>query len=86
MRSHGERLSSQGSAEEAEGLEKPGPPQDSGAEHGAGCGGGGSSSNRGAASTVGAAEAEYAEPRRREALLRIRMVRAALEDRRCGGI
>jgi hypothetical protein len=78
MRSHGERLSSQGSAVETEGLEKAGPPQDSGAEHGAGCGGG-SRSSRGAASTVGAAEAEYAEPRRREALLRIRMVRSSLK-------
>jgi hypothetical protein len=79
MRSHGERLSSQGSAEEAEGPEKPGLPLDSGAEHGARCGdgdGGCIRSNRGAAPTGGAAEAEYAEPRRREALLRIRMVRA----------
>jgi hypothetical protein len=63
MRSHGERLSSQGSAEEAEGPEKPAPPQDSGAEHGARCGGGGgggggSRSNGGAAPTGGAAEAE----------------------------
>jgi len=55
MRSHGERLSSQGSAEEAEGPEKPV------AEHGARCAagaGGGSRSNAGAAPTGGAAEAE----------------------------
>lgn len=84
MRSHGERLSSQGSAEEEEGLEKPSPPQYSGAEHGARCGGGGgggggSGLNGGVESTGDAAEAEYAEPRRREALLRIRMVRTALK-------
>ena len=61
MRSHGERLSSQGSAEEAEGPEKPGPPLDSGAEHGARCAAaaaGGSRSKGGAAPTGGAAEAE----------------------------
>jgi len=61
MRSHGERLSSQGSAEEAEGPEKPVPPQDSVAVHGARCaagGGGGSRSKGGAAPTGGAAEAE----------------------------
>lgn len=70
MRSHGERLSSQISSEEAARLEKPPASLDlGGVEHSVRCGVG--------ATRLGgdAMGVEYPEPRMREALLRIRMAR-----------
>jgi hypothetical protein len=71
MRSHGDKLSLQGSREEEDVADAATKPSwDSWA---GGAGGGGSSSNLGSAGAE--AEAEAAEPSRREAHLRIRMIR-----------